>query len=162
MNQDLQFEVKDLMEVSVGTRETYSFQCPLHYDDIASKSDVKGRVEIMRLEEGFNVTIKDVEIDVEFECVRTLKPFIEKIQVSSIDRIFYFDMPEAPHDPNDIYLVDKKRLKIDISEFLRQEIILHFPAIPVDYRGATDLLEKYSNEKELEHKPLAALKDLLK
>lgn len=162
MNPHLKFDISPLMEASVGTKETYSFEAPLDYHDVKTRSYAKGQVELMRLEEGINVRLLDVELDIELDCVRTLKPFTYHVLIENTDRIFYFDVPKELHDPNDLFLIDKKRLKIDITEFLRQEIILHFPAIPVDYQGSTALLDKYSKEEELENKPLAGLKDLLK
>lgn len=115
----------------------------------------------MRLEDGFHVVVSDVELDVEFICVKTLKPLVETVKISKADRIFYIDLPKSIDDPNDIFLIDKKKLELDITELLRQEIILHFPSNPVCYEGSDQLSGYYIDEEMPENKPLSALKDLL-
>jgi len=161
MNRNLRFSIKDIATSPVGSKLHYSFDVPPEFPEIDTKSNLTGEVEIMRLEDGFHVVVSDIAVDVEFVCVKSLKPFTETVKVKKADRIFFIDLPKLISDPNDIFLIDKKKLELDISELLRQEIILHFPASPVCYDGSGELSEYYTDEEMPENKPLSVLKDLL-
>ncbi len=162
MNKNLRFSIKPLATAAIGTKEKFTFDVFGEFSNINTKSNVKGELEIMRLEEGFQVTVRNIELDVEFECVKTLKPFVETVKVSEADRIFFINLPKDVEDPNDIFLIDNKKLELDITELLRQEIILHFPPNPVCYESSNQLSEYYVDEEMPENKPLSILKDLLK
>lgn len=171
--QPLRFDISELLDEGTGTKISYSFEGPISFEEIPVKSKTKGKVEIMKLKDALNVEMKDFSLDVEFQCTKCLENFKRTVNVPSAERKFFFDMPETPEDPNDIFLVDQKRQKIDITEPLRQEIILHFPSIPVCYTGCKGMCPVCGggrNKKECdckvdetqENKPLSALKDLLK
>lgn len=162
MDKTLKFPLKDFSHKGVGDKETYSFDVPAHFEDIKVLSNLEGQVEVMRIEDGFNVRIIELDLDVELTCVRSLKPFKQHIHISEGERQFYIDLPRQWKDINDLLLIDKKRFEIDPTEMFRQEIILHFPAVPVHYEGSTELIDRYKGDKTPENKPLAALKDLLK
>ncbi|MFH1534017.1 MAG: DUF177 domain-containing protein [Nitrospirota bacterium] len=171
----LTFSVASLIEQTTGTSERYTFEGPAKFDDIDVKSDIKGTVEFMRIDEGFNVSVENTEIKVGLICEKCLKSITPIIKINHIERQFLLHKPEKPDDPNDLYLVDTKHLKIDLSEALRQEIILHFPVVKVCSTGCqgicpkcgTDLNKKkckcrIEKEDNTGEKPLAAaLKKLL-
>jgi len=163
MKSDFIFSIAEFLEEPIGTREVYTFDLPIDFPDIKSKSNAKGQLEIMKLDDGFNVKIMDLTVDVVLQCVRSLKDFTQTISVPMAERQFLMEPPKKVADPFDLYVVDKKRLEIDISEMLRQEIILHFPPIPVCYDGPDGEVGGFDHEEEKpEHKPLAGLKDLIK
>ena len=169
----LDFDISELLDAPTGTKISYSFEGSVDFDEIRKKSETSGKVEIMRLKDALNVEMKDFSIDVEFTCTKCLKKFKERVKVKSAERKFLFYMPENPEDPNDLFLVDQKRQKINIREPLRQEIILHFPSIPVCYTGCKGMCpvcgvnrnERKCDckpDKNSENKPLSKLKDLIK
>lgn len=171
--QHLIFDISPLAQAPAGTKEVYSFDVPIKMEDIAAKSNLKGQVEIMRIEKGLNVMLKNLEIEVSFTCMRCLKNFTQPIRIKSAERHFHFDHPKHVEDPEDLFLVNKKNLTVDVSQPLRQEIILHFPSVPVcsmHCKGICAHCGKNRNTKECnckdenphEHKPLAGLKDLIK
>lgn len=162
MTNNLKFSIKDIANQGVGAHETYSFDLPINMEGIKPLSNLSGSVEIMKLEDSFLARIRDLKIQVELTCVRSLQPFPYDIYIESASRTFHIDMPSEVDDINDLFLIDKKRLQIDLNEMIRQEIILHFPAVPVHYQGSDELLNKYQGETLPENKPLAKLKDLLK
>lgn len=177
MENTLVFDISQMTNLNVGDKETYSFEAPLTFDAFTAKSSVTGKAEIMRIEDGFNTRLLDLEVSVEFECDLCLKKFDQKIAIKSAERIFLFKTPEKIDDTNDLYLINSKEMTIDVTELLRQEIILHFPLIPVcskSCKGICPVCGKDRNktackcqpEKEveaaMENKPLAGLKDLLK
>jgi len=162
MINELKFGLGEIVNKGLAARVNYTFDVAVDFEGIDAKSNVVGEVEIMKTDKAFNVRIFDVSIDVELECAKSLKKFIETIKINLQEREFFIDMPKTIDDINDIFLIDKKSLEVDIREFLRQEIILHFPTIPVCYGSSNELLEKYTKAEVIENKPLSALKDLLK
>ncbi len=169
----LTFKVSALMEKGTGAKILYSFDAPAKFENIKTKSNANGKVEVMRLEHGVNVKVCKYNQEVELECSRCLKKFTYTSHFSDVEKIFLINPPARPDDPNDIFLVDKKNQEIDITELIRQEIILHFPMIPVCYtscKGICFLCGADKNKKDCnckpeeaeENKPFKALKDILK
>ena len=162
MINNLKFDLKHIANQGVGAKETYSFDLPVQFEGVKPLSNLVGSVTIMKLEDLFHDTIDEITLTVELICTRSLKPFSHEITVKSATREFYIDMPTEITDINDLFLIDKKRLQIDLNEMIRQEINLHFPAVPVHYEGSDELIKQYQTEAPAENKPLAILKDLLK
>lgn len=170
--QTLQFNVSSLLKQGTGTRELYSFIAPLRFDDVKTASDIKGKVEIMKIDDGVNVKMEDVELEVPFRCEKCLKNFKQTVHVERAERQYLFEAPHKSVDPNDLFLIDMKNETIDLKEPLRQEIILHLPLIPVCSRSCKGICPhcgKDRNKKQCNckaetqpNKPLSALKQLLK
>lgn len=171
-NQTLQFNVSSLLKQGTGTRELYSFVAPLKFDDVKIASDIKGKVEIMKIDDGINAKMEDVRLMMDFRCDRCLKSFKQEVLINRAERQYLFEAPRKLVDPNDLFLIDMKNETIDLKEPLRQEIILHFPLIPVCSKSCLGICPhcgKNRNrgqcncrtEKTL-NKPLSALKQLLK
>jgi len=161
------------MEKPMATSESYTFDAEAEFEDIKAISNVTGKVSVMKIDKGFNVITSNVDIKVAFECERCLRDFTKEIHVPAAERQFYFTAPENIEDPADIFLIDKKRQKIDLTDMLRQEIALHFPVIQVcsdGCKGICHICGNNRNEKSCncedehssDHKPFAGLKDLLK
>lgn len=171
----LTFSVSTLINEETGMSEIYSFEGPVKFEGVETKSDIKGKVEMMRIDEGFNISVKNVEIKVELNCEKCLKPITKTVKLDFFEKQFLLNEPKKPEDPNDLYLVDKKHMTVDLLEPLRQEIILHFPAVQVCSESCkgicpkcgTDLNKKKCKCKiekieEPSNKPLAGLKKLIK
>jgi len=175
MSEKLTFKVSHLYESGIGASEKYSFDADLDFEEMDAKSTIKGGVEIMRIEKGFNVVVENVEVDLNVKCGKCLKEYSETVQVPHGERQFTFKPPEIKTDINDIFLVDRKNQEIDIAEILRQELILHFPVNRVcssrckgiclvcgNDKNAENCSCKIEEIEEEQHKPLAALKELTK
>lgn len=169
----LTFDVSALDKAPTGNSLQYSFDAPINMEGIKAKSQLKGRVELMRIEEGINAAFTDLQLTVELQCDRCLKPYDYKISVPQAERQLLFELPEKIEDPEDTFLVDKKHLKVDLENPIRQELILHFPVISVCYTGCKGVCPQCGKDRNqeicackeenpLENKPLAALKDLIK
>ncbi|MFA6305508.1 MAG: YceD family protein [Candidatus Gracilibacteria bacterium] len=167
------FKISHLLDSQTGTNETYSFDVPLDLEYVEKKGNVTGKIEIMRIDEGLNVVARNVELTLKSQCSKCLKTFAQKIKVLSAERQFNLEKPEKAEDENDVYLINKKNLTIDVTEMLRQEIILHFPVISVCSSGCKGLCPYCGKNKNLakctcstpteedfeENKPLKALKE---
>jgi uncharacterized metal-binding protein YceD (DUF177 family) len=169
----LKFEVGKLLSQPVGTREKFTLSGPTDFEGITLKSDLKAKCELMHIDEGIAVQLDNITVDVGIECEKCLEIFTTNIIIDSAQRKMLLKEPQEIEDPEDIFLIDQKNRTIDLLEPLRQEIILHFPAIPVCSTSCKGIcafcgVEKNKqtcNCKEVEvpkNKPLAALKDLFK
>ncbi|MFH1284019.1 MAG: DUF177 domain-containing protein [Candidatus Peregrinibacteria bacterium] len=172
MKSPLIFDISHLISAPTGENETYSFEGPAVFDGIDLASDVSGKIEIMRIENGVNVAARDIKAKANLRCEKCLGSFTEEIEVKFAERQFLLEKPEEITDPNDTYFVDKIHLTIDLTEMLRQELILHFPVILVcstrckgicPYCGKNQNADKCGckEEKPAAYHPLAGLKNLL-
>lgn len=171
-NEALKFNVGSLIESTTGVRDLYSFEGPVLFDGINTKSIIKGKLELMRIDDGINVKVSNVEIKVSFRCSKCLKNYIQKIIIKMAERQFLLKEPTQVDDPADLFLIDRKALTIDLTEGLRQEIILHFPSIPVCSKSCLGLCPVCGHNKNKEkckcairqgppeNKPLSDLKKI--
>lgn len=144
-------------------------------DNVWQKSSIKGNIGFMRVEGGINVEIKNTETNLEFKCVKCTEKFARIIKIPHAERVFHFEEQQGDIDIFDTFYINTKNMSIDVSDFLRQEIILHFPSIPVCSKSCEGLcaycgknLNKESCdcdekvEKTVQEKPLSSLKKLYK
>lgn len=175
MNKTLIFDVSTLLSKETGVTEVYSFNGPVKFEDIELEPNLSGKVEIMRIDDGFNVVVKGASASLRLLCEKCLEDFTAKIKVDSAERQFLLKKPKILDDPNDFYPVDKKHLTLDLTEMLRQEIILHSPTTQVcstRCKGICPHCGKNRNKEKCKckitekplttTKPLAELKKLLK
>jgi len=90
-----------------------------------------GDFMLIRMKEGLTVLLQNIQTETELECTRCLDKFKYHLHVSSAERQFYESIPERDYDPFEIFLINMQEMSIDLTEMLRQEIILNFPMIPV-------------------------------
>ncbi len=167
------FKVGNLFRQEQGTSYTYEVdeKCELDLGkDHPSRSNIKFKINLMKTEGGINVDIKDLTLSLGFKCERCNIDYDQEITIPKTERMYYFDKQEAD-DPMDIFYVNMKDSTLTIDEFLRQEIILHFPSIPVHSNSCkglcpkcgTNLNEKKcdcTNDDSNDNKQLAILKKL--
>ena len=130
--EQLAFDVAELVKRDQGSTDEYNIDQAIELDDpdITPKSNLKGHLTIMSIESEFNVQLRDMEIEVEQTCSKCTENYTQKVQIPFVEKQYTIDRNSADERP-DLGLVDLKNHSIDISDFLRQEIILHFPLIPV-------------------------------
>lgn len=172
------FEVGDLIQEDQGASTSFDINIKNELElgkEAKGKSQITGEVRFMRLEDGINAEIGNIETDVEFRCVKCTEKFIKKIKIPYAERVFYFNKQGGDIDVFDTFYVDTKNMTIDMSDFIRQEIILHFPLIPVCSKSCKGLCpycgknlnegpcgcKKKKKNPEVQ-KPLSALKKLYK
>ncbi len=150
--------------------------------DVKLKSPLKADLMLVRMKDGLVVVFSDLSTSVDQTCAKCLEKFTQFIEVDNFERNFQAHLPERDFDPQETFLINQKDLTIDLTESLRQEIILHFPLIPVCSERCQGLCvscavnlnhQKHrpgclANQKtsvpsgsEDTHKPFANLKDLL-
>lgn len=169
------FDISHLESKPVGETQRYSFEGEEDFEGIDLDGPIQGKVEIMRIDEGFNVKVEDFFSKMTFKCAKCLKKFQQEIEIPFMERLFFIEEPPKGEDPALIHFVDKKKLTVNITEMLRQEIILHFPLTLVCSTrclGLCPICGKDRNKvkckckpdvtAENKQKPFAGLKNLLK
>jgi len=169
------FEVGDLVHGKQGSHVSFEIEEKLNLDfdseDAKPVSALLAQVTFMKIDDGIYVGIKDLSVKFEFVCIKCAKKHKEMISVNEAERVYLLKQQHDIPDIFDVYYIDMKNMKIDISEFVRQEIILHFPTIPVCSKSCKGLCPSCGvdlndtscdcGKHELEpHKPLAILKTL--
>lgn len=169
------FEVGDLVREDQGTKITFELDEKNTLDFVKEHpavSHITGDASFMKVADGIHVHLTNLKLSLKFNCIRCLKEYMQNIDIDSAERVFYFKKQKGDIDELDIYYVDMKNMIINISDFLRQEIILHFPMIPVCSKSCKGLCAKCGKnlnegkcnckKTEKEEKPLAELKKLYK
>jgi uncharacterized protein len=135
----------------------------------ASLLMVRMKDSIMAIAENINTTC-------ELACTKCLDTFEQQVTIASTEREYLENMPEKGYDPFEIFLIDREHMSVDLTELFRQEIILHFPMIPVCSKGCRGLCpgcrinlnhtSKHlpdctrEDHESVQHKPFAQLKEL--
>ncbi len=172
----LTFRISKIWGAPQGTVEKHTIDAPLHYPEdqgISPSSNLKADIMIIKLKDELSVILTEGSIDLNFVCPLCLEPFVQNISIESAEREFLYEAPKKFEDEGDLYLIDRKMMAVDLSEMIRQEIILHFPLIPVCSKSCKglcmycgqDLNEKKCGCKDEvpdTYKPFAHLKDLVK
>ncbi len=183
--------IKDISTVPIGQlwnggggasiTEVVSTQ-PLFSAELQLQSPISCDLKLIRLKEGVSAVINNFHTSASFQCSRCLGAFSLPIAVEEFDRLFLSSSAVRDFDPLEMFLINLKDLTIDLTEAFRQEIILHFPLIPVCSDRCQGLCQSckvnLNNQQHLPncnyqeqlaatedmqtHKPLAQLKDLFK
>lgn len=170
----LLFEVGDLVRDKQGTRISFDVEEKLDMEfgkDIKMISPFFAKLMFMKIDGGIHVHMKNMKATFEFICAKCGKKFKQNISSEESERVYFFEKQGDIADIFDIYYIDLKNMTIDVKEFVRQEIILHFPPIPVCSKSCkglcsscgADLNDKPCNckpHKVEQEKPLAILKTL--
>lgn len=172
----LTFRISKLWGQAQGSVEKQQIDQPISYpkeERLDLAGNFEGDLMLIRLKDEISVILSDASIKVHFNCTACLKSFTQTIKIPGAEREFHYDTPSASDDdPYDLFFIDNKTMTIDLSEMVRQEIILHFPFIPVCSKSCKGLCmhcgknknkEKCAckNEEKPIHKPFQNLKQLL-
>jgi len=178
MHNNLKINIGAVYEAAEGNYANFDIEEDVHFGEksMPETMRIKTKVKIMKLSREMNVTAKNFTTSITFICSRCLKPFTYIIKIPFIERQFLFERPHVIEDIDDLYLVDMKTMTIDLTELFRQEILLHFPLIPLcslKCKGLCRICGQDLNERdcghsqsyqedEKTHKPFLQLKALFK
>ncbi len=136
-------------------------------------------VEFLRLADRVHANFSDIETEVTVACNRCLKQFSTKIYSKEASYDYMIETEESSAEERaDNFMADMKNNIVDVSEALRNEILLASPDFPLcqeDCQGICSICGKNKNEKpactcnitviseekQENTKALAGLKDLV-
>jgi len=172
------YKIAKLWGKPEGSTEKYDIDEKIEYPDdpdLQFTGNFTGKLTFIRLKDEISALLNDAEIDVKFTCTHCLKTFEQTIEIPEAEREFFLDEPDFTSDDlADLFFIDKKPMIINLNEMVRQEIILHFPLIPVcskSCKGLCPVCGKDRNtvkckceivrEEPDTHKPFRDLKKLI-
>lgn len=139
----LTYKVAKLWGKPLGSSEKYEIDEKIEYPhdkDMDFAGNFTGKLTLIRLKDEISVLLNNAEIEVKFTCTHCLKTFTETIGIPEAEREFFLNEPDFESDDlDDLFYINKKPMTIDLGEMVRQEIILHFPLIPVCSRSCKGL-----------------------
>lgn len=170
MEKELIIKIAELLQSSEGTQETYKINTKLDFGkSLELTSDLTGKIMLMALKEGAHVEVKGLKTAAKQVCNRCLKEYSQVIEIDEASAEFLLELPKHKEDDEEFFLIDKKNVEIDLTDFLRQEIVLHLPLISVCSKSCKGLCPRcgidLNKEKcdckveaQKERKPLTVLK----
>jgi len=156
--EDLQFNVAGLLKGPVGETREYDFRIPVsQLDQLDESFDVTGpffgAVRFLKTPETILSELQG-ELAVNMDCARCLKPFDAKIEVESEEEFHpTVDISSgrvAPDTGEDKALIIDEQHILDLTEIMRQAIILALPITPLcqqDCAGLCPICGVNINEK---------------
>ena len=173
----MKLKISNFISEDVGCKDERNIETQEYIEDLTLS--IKTHVVMMRLKEGISVRMEDLETSFDMECVKCLEKFSTKVKIPYAERIYYIEKPvsyDTEADQPDIFMVDLKQNEIDLTEMMRQEILLHFPTYRVCSKSCKGLCSKCGadlNKKKCKckhekldpegtHKPFKNLKNLIK
>jgi uncharacterized protein len=149
------YNVAQLLKAPVGTdlRQPVEGELTaLRDDDVLIAGPVEGQVRFQRTNYGVLAT-GEVQVTVELECVRCLKSFDQALTVPfktmyhpTIEVVSGRPLP--PVDDEEGFTIDDRH-HLDLSEMLRQEIILALPPMPVCKPDCAGICPICGNDRNL-------------
>lgn len=139
----LNFSVSALLSKHEGATMNFTVDEEVDFSGIKLNGNVVFDVQFLKLPHEINVQVSDLRAESEAICSRCLKIIPCKIAVSCVEREFIIDLPERNlQEGKDALFVNKDRNEIDLTDMIREELLLHFPLIPLCSESCKGLCDK--------------------
>lgn len=173
----MRFNVAQLLKESTGAARQYDLSEDITGIDEALKvlGPLKGQVKLIRTTEGI-LTIGQLRTEIELTCSRCLEPFAAPVAFTlqeefrpSIDITTGAQLPVTTTADQESTIIDEHHI-IDLTEVVRQEILLALPMHPLCRPHCAGLCDQCGQnlnqgpcdcQRPLGDPRLAALKELL-
>lgn len=131
--QSLIFKVGALTNMHDGSNEDFELKgfVELNEPTITQVEPITGMLRVMKLSDEFNVQLHDINIGLQMTCTKCLTVFTYEMHIEKAEIPFLFEHSKDIEASEDVFFANTKNWTIDVTEFLRQEIILHFPLVSV-------------------------------
>lgn len=132
--------IKDITSVKIGpvwnagrgATHKEEIEAEVHFPDtLVLSSPLKASLLLIRMKEGVSAVLTGVSSSLEQTCGRCLDRFTMEIDIPQMEAHFFDHLSPRQHDATEQFSIRRKDMSIDLAEAIRQEIILHFPLIPV-------------------------------
>lgn len=176
--QDTAIEIKigKLWNSGEGTTEKLHIDQSIKFenDEIVPLSNMVCDLFLIKLKNEITVVMNDFEMKISIKCERCLNEIDYDLHIKSAERQFMGRKKKDETDIHESFTIDMSKTSIDLSDMVRQEIILHFPLISLCSKGCKGLCDSCGanlNEKECNcaaeedfttHQPFKDLKTLFK
>ncbi|MEK7171490.1 MAG: DUF177 domain-containing protein [Patescibacteria group bacterium] len=111
--------------------------------DLKLKGNLVFDVQFLKLPHEISVQISNLSAESSSVCSRCLKEIPCKILVPCVEREFIIDLPVRDlQEGEDAFSVNKDKNEIDLTDMVHEELLLHFPAIPLCSESCKGLCDK--------------------
>jgi uncharacterized protein len=135
----MQFNVGQLLREAVGAERHYEIEEDLSWlePEVRGVSPLRGTLSLLKTVQRILCTGM-LKCKVEMDCVRCLEPFVVEVEVPIEEEFGFGDGGSASLRLDDPALMIDERNILDISEVVRQNVLLALPTRPLcrpDCRG---------------------------
>jgi uncharacterized metal-binding protein YceD (DUF177 family) len=147
-NNSLEIKIGKLWNSSEGTTQKIQLDLPvnLNLGELTPISNLIADLLLVKLKNEISAIITDGNITLHVSCERCLAKYDYDLNIPSVEREFLSKKDEDA-DPFEFFQIDLNKMTIDLSEMLRQEIILHFPLISLCSKSCKGLCEVCGADK---------------
>lgn len=142
----LVFNIGFLLNKPQGTKEKHEIDEMLTFenaDDPKLYDKVICHAQFLKLPHEINVQLMDLHTVFECVCSRCLSQFHWPVDIAQISREFIIDLPQRDLQiGEDVFYVNKNTNQIDLTDMIREELLLHFPAVPLCSESCKGLCDK--------------------
>ncbi len=169
----LTIQIGKLWNSAEGTNEKYDLHTKVTFDpkEIDVAGPLEGKLLLIKLKDEIVALLENASISLHSSCELCLKAFEQIIDIPTAERQF-LGYPSIEASFEDMFLIDLATMTIDLSEMVRQEIILHFPLVSVCSESCKGLCQRCGIDKNVKsctcsdesldfHKPFRNLKSLV-
>lgn len=149
----LTVSVAHLLSKADGSREDYTLQTrKLEVSEYMPElaQTLKMNLIMYKIDQEISTELRDISTGIKMTCDKCMQPYLQSIHVDQTERIFYLKRPSPVEDADDLYLINKHKLTITLDEWLRQEILLHFPSRQVCSKSCKGLCQICGKNRNLE------------
>lgn len=140
----VKINVGALLSKSQGSAINHSINEKLNFsDDVVFLAPFTAEVTLMRLPHEINVQLKDGRTKTELNCEKCLRDFGFDVHIPFVEREFLVNLPEGDViEGEEVFYLEKGSNHIDLSDMIRQEVLLHFDPFPVCSQGCKGLCDR--------------------
>jgi len=179
MNNPFIYNIRALLKDDYFGSQNYSVE--FLGDEIQSNQDLgcvltqplTGTVKISKTSKCIEVVLLNFKTNVLLECARCLTSFKKNIEFNQKKYLFFQKIPSNKKTHDDVFLINNKKLTINIKDAVCQELIMSIPSSSICSKSCkgfclaclTDLNKnkcKCQKDDISENKPFSILKKLIK
>lgn len=142
----LDFPISSLLSKHDGATINFTVNEEVDFEgksDLKLKGNIVFDVQFLKLPHEISVQISNLSAESESVCSRCLKAIPCKILVHCVEREFIIDLPERDlQEGEDAFFINKDKNEIDLTDMVREELLLHFPAIPLCSESCKGLCDR--------------------
>lgn len=149
-------DISDIFQSKNSTRESFALQLNANkFKSLALTGTIDVEVELIRVDDGIVAIFKQIEATQEDKCVRCGKTLKNPLLFDGGEWLFYDKPPRVFDDENELMLIDRNKMTINLKKALRQEIQLN-----LKFNPSCDAICKEFEEPDVRVKSLSGLKDM--
>ena len=141
----MKISISSLLGRPSGTIQKFALDEAIHFPQghLDLTEHVTGQIQLLKLPNEINVQIKNLATVAKTICSRCLISILIQIKIPLVDREFIIDVPERDLElGEEVFYVNQHTNEIELDDMVREELLLHFPAIPLCLGGCKGLCDQ--------------------